>query len=298
MAQHSHNSFHKGTHKPLTTAHLAHTMTLLRLNTDELKQKIEKELASNPALEFIEERRCPTCNQKLPKHSNCPKCSLSNNDLIEEPIVFVSPPEDRAYGLGGTKESDFTDNEFSAEPEDLATYVLRQIASELEEAQRPIAAHILSSINEDGISHIPASEVAIYHHVSLNEVEKVIRLIQLADPIGVGSSSTKDALSIQLEVLGARVPYPKATQAVINNSMDLLSKRQYSELARMHGLRRAQVKTIAQFVINNLNPFPGRSHWGNARHQSSPSPATYKRPDVIIKKQNDSGDTRLIVEIL
>ena len=50
----------------LTSAHLAQTMTLLGLSTSELRQKIEAELARNPALELLEARRCPTCGRALP----------------------------------------------------------------------------------------------------------------------------------------------------------------------------------------------------------------------------------------
>jgi RNA polymerase sigma-54 factor len=51
--------------KPLTTAHLAQTMTLLELSAVELRQKVESELAQNPALELVEENRCPTCRRLL-----------------------------------------------------------------------------------------------------------------------------------------------------------------------------------------------------------------------------------------
>ena len=43
--------------RPQTTAHLAQTMALLELTTAELHQKVEAELARNPALELIEEIR-------------------------------------------------------------------------------------------------------------------------------------------------------------------------------------------------------------------------------------------------
>jgi hypothetical protein len=51
--------------RPQTTAHLAQTMALLELTTLELRQKVEAELARNPALELIEEFRCPTCHKVL-----------------------------------------------------------------------------------------------------------------------------------------------------------------------------------------------------------------------------------------
>jgi len=44
--------------RPLTTAHLAQTMALLELSASELEQKVEAELARNPALELKDPRRC------------------------------------------------------------------------------------------------------------------------------------------------------------------------------------------------------------------------------------------------
>ena len=298
MVHQTHTTFHKGSHKPLTTAHLAHTMALLRLNSEELKQKIESELASNPALEFIEERRCPTCGRKLSQNLSCSQCSSANGSHAGDPIVFVSPPEQMSYGSVGGRDDFFSDNEFSAQTEDLPTYILRQIATELQERQRPIATHILTSLDDDGFLLIPHSEISIYHHVELSQVQEVITLIQHADPIGVGSSGVIEAMSIQLSTLGSSVPFPEATRRIVAEGMKLLSKRKYTELGKIIGIPTSQVKLIAEFIGSNLNPYPGRSHWGNTRHHTSAGPPTYKRPDVIIRKQDDSDDSRLIVEIL
>ena len=56
--------------RPVTTAHLAQTMTLLSLPIDELAEQIETELSNNPALEMLEERRCPSCHRPLPKKAS------------------------------------------------------------------------------------------------------------------------------------------------------------------------------------------------------------------------------------
>jgi RNA polymerase sigma-54 factor len=42
--------------RPLTTAHLAQTMSLFTLPNLELRDRIMSELATNPALELVEER--------------------------------------------------------------------------------------------------------------------------------------------------------------------------------------------------------------------------------------------------
>ncbi|NPV75971.1 MAG: hypothetical protein HPY59_06290 [Anaerolineae bacterium] len=77
--------------RPATTAHLAQTMTMLSLTAEELRQQIESELAANPALELINERRCPTCHRLLPKQGLCPICSQPF--LIQASRSYLFPRE-------------------------------------------------------------------------------------------------------------------------------------------------------------------------------------------------------------
>jgi len=75
--------------RPMTTAHLAQTMSLLALNTLALRQKVEAELGRNPALELIDEHRCPTCQRVLRANGPCPTCSHPQSSSPEQPIVFL-----------------------------------------------------------------------------------------------------------------------------------------------------------------------------------------------------------------
>src|SRR4030042_2636284 len=80
--------------RPQTTAHLAQTMALLELTTIELRQKVEAELARNPALELIDEFRCPTCHKILYNNKPCPTCTSTLVGYPEQPIVYLSCHED------------------------------------------------------------------------------------------------------------------------------------------------------------------------------------------------------------
>jgi RNA polymerase sigma-54 factor len=80
--------------------------------------------------------------------------------------------------------------------------------------------------------------------------------------------------------------------------MDLLSKRQYGEIAKRIGIGQQRVEKIANFIGENLNPFPARAHWGNVRNPSTPETSVYHQPDVIIKFMNDDPMAQLIVEII
>lgn len=283
--------------RPLTTAHLAQTMTLLSLTALELRQQIDSELSSNPALELIEERRCPTCNRLLPPKGPCPICSRPQNVETEEPIVFVSPRED-FYTGGGLPPEDLPEDNFSPEAEDLPTYVLRQIAPELSHEDRALAAYILTHLDEDGLLTVSLGEVARYHHIPLSRVEGVVNVIQRADPIGVGSANPQEALLVQLEVLAETRPVPNHAKEAVLLGMDFLSRHQYSELARLLKINLRQAQELARFIGDNLNPFPARSHWGDSRQPLSPATQVYHQPDILITHLNENPENPLVVEII
>jgi RNA polymerase sigma-54 factor len=286
-------------------------MTLLELTAVELRQKVESALASNPALELVDVRRCPSCRRPLPGSAPCPFCRRSHQLSADQPIVFVSPREDFFTGsknVHNNQGEEYIEDstEMASSVEDLPQYVLRQIAPELEPANRPIAAHILTSLDEDGLLTIPLLEIARYHHVPLARVQAVLRLIQRAEPIGVASPTPQDALLVQLEILTESRPVPPLASQAIEKGMDLLSRRRYPELGRLLGVSTSQAQEIARFIIENLNPFPGRAHWGDLVSGRGGTGASgiggsdtrpYTVPDVIISRLGESEDTALVVEV-
>lgn len=284
--------------RPITTAHLAQTMTLMSLTADELRQKIEGELASNPALEVVEERRCSTCQRTLAEGGLCPVCSRPEGNIIEDPVVFVSPREDFYSPRSTTNSDELPDEEIAAEVEDLPTFVMRQIAPDLDPDDRMIAAHILTSLDEDGLLRIPLVEIARYHHISLSRVQNVLSLIQRAEPVGVGSSSPQEALLVQLTVLSESQPTPPLASTVIKEGMDLLSRHQYGELGRLLDISENKVKDIAIFISDNLNPYPARAHWGDIHQSAEPIQDVYHLPDIIISFLNNSPEPTLVIEIV
>jgi RNA polymerase sigma-54 factor len=283
--------------RPLTTAHLAQTMTLLTLTGEELRQQIDSELASNPALEMLEERRCPTSHRLLSTHGKCPVCSLPSNLDSVEPVVFLSPRDEFIPQKDYTN-STMDEEPFAPEVEELPTYVLRQIATDLDPGQRAVAAYLLTHLDEDGLLTTTLFEVSRYTHLALSEVEKIRRLIQLADPIGVGSNTPQEALLIQLEVLCDTQTVPDIAERLVREGMDLLSHHQYTELAHRFNVPIKQVTQAAQFISENLNPFPARSHWGDMRQPAHEETQVYHQPDILINYLNEDPTKPLIVEII
>jgi len=289
---------HSQSLRPLTTAHLAQTMTLLSLTTEELRQQIESAVASNPALELVEERRCPTCHRLLPDRGYCPICSQPKSEFSDEPVVFISPGEDFHPRKDVNDAYSADEQDYSAIEEDLPTYVLRQIAADLKVEDRNIAAYLLAHLDEDGLLSIEPVEVAAYYHIPLSRVIDVQRLIQRAEPIGVGSCSPQQALLVQLSFLSETHPIPDLARVIVQEAMDLLSRRQYTELAHKFNASYRKIEQTVKFISENLNPFPSRSHYGDMRQPSSSDVQVYQRPDIIVNFLNDDPKNQLSVEII
>ena len=285
---------------PMTSAHIAQTMTLLYMTSTELLQTIDVELSKNPALELVNERCCPMCGKRLVQNSPCPICSRPKTQDPDETIIFVSPRDD-FYSFSGSRSSfdnEVPDDPYSSEHLDLPTYVLQQIAPELEIDEREIAAMILTNLDEDGLLSIQVREVYRYHHTTPEKVETVLQKIQRCDPIGVGSRNIKEALLVQVEVLSETGPIPEFVRRSIDEEFDLLSKHQYSEIARKLNTNTANIKLVSRFISDNLNPFPTRANWGNFRQPNDNTPDVFHQPDVMIYYLNNKPGNSLVVEII
>src|SRR3990170_6087759 len=158
--------------RPLTTAHLAQTMSLLTLPNQELRDRILAELAANPALELVEERVCPTCKRRLANPGPCPACSRPAND--DGPIVFLSARDSARPARSSDLDEAPLDREPAA-PESLGEYVLAPLAADLRPQARRLAAYILASLDDDGFIQDPPAFIARATHSTLEQVDRVLK---------------------------------------------------------------------------------------------------------------------------
>jgi len=288
--------------RPQVTAHLAQTMSLLEMPATEIRQKIRTELANNPALEIVEDSRCPSCGRTLSSPGPCPVCSQPFDTQVDEPIVFISSPDDfptQFRNNGGLKStSDVSFEGMAAVEEDLPSYVLRQIAPEIEEDERLIAAHILNNLSEDGLLTVPLEEISQYYHVPLSRVTRVADIIKHAEPTGVGASSPQEALLIQLSLLREDTKVPYLAEEAIRIGLKYLSKHSYRNLAKELNTSLDHAQEIAEFIRANLNPYPGRAFWGDHRQPTENQTRAYHQPDIILKEVENSANHRIMVEII
>lgn len=276
------------------TAHLAQTMALLALANGELQEKVLEELNANPALELLEERICPNCRRRLPPGRACPRCSAQTT--TDEPVVYISP-RDSFRPAGGMPIDETDAMRDIAAPEDLPTYVLQQLAATLLPEDRQLAAYILSSLDDDGFLPDPMPIIARATRSSLEQVRRVVTLIAHSDPPGLATEGPRDALMVQLDVLGHGSAVAKLAREILQHFFKQLGRHEYETIARQLETSVDKVRKAAAYIQENLNPFPARAFWGSGRHSPNPEPTVYHVPDIQISTQSESDEGPLAVEI-
>lgn len=280
--------------RPLTTAHLAQTMSLLALSNLELRDKVLAELAENPALELLEERVCPSCHRRLPSDAPCSFCSLQTG--ADEPIVFLSPREAASPPKMTSQDGERPEQDLAA-PEDLALYMLQQLASDILPSDRYLAAYVLSSLDDDGFIQDPPQIIARSTRSELSQVQRVLDLISHADPPGLATLGPRDALLVQLDLLDPEDAITQLARRILTEAFAELGRREFDRIAHKLGVSVKKVRQTAAFIQENLNPYPARAFWGSGRQPQEADPNVYHSPDIQVSQNASNGNGQLVVEI-
>ncbi len=282
--------------RPLTTAHLAQTMSLLLLSNQELKDKVISELAENPALELVEEKICPQCKKRIQQPGPCPVCSRKSDG--DETIVFLSPRVSQNLNRSSSRHDDFEpmDREIVA-PESLATFVLEQLAADLEPEDRKLALYVLASLDDDGFLQDPPAIIARMTRAPISQVNRVLELISRVDPPGLATSGPQQALQVQLDLLPNGGYKREIAKRLLEEHFSELGRREFDKIASQLNISVNRVRQAADFIHDNLNPYPARSSWGSGRQPQPGNPLVYHSPDIAITHNTANNDDSLVVEI-
>jgi RNA polymerase sigma-54 factor len=281
--------------RPLTTAHLAQTMSLLVLSNAELQEKVDSELATNPALELLEERVCPTCHRPMNGRGICPICSLGDQKDME-PIVFLSP-RDSIRPMRRTSYEDPPPDQEPAAPENLSMNILQQLAADLQPEDRKLAAYILASLDEDGFLQDHPAFIAKVNRVPLNQVKRVLDLISQVDPPGMATMGPREALLAQLELFDSRLPSVAHSKRIIHETFKDLGRRDYEAISKKLDIPLHKIRQAVSFIHDALNPYPARAFWGSGYQPMTRDPNVYHTPDIRISKNPTHPEGALLVEI-
>lgn len=295
------------------TPQLQQAIKLLQLSTLDLQQEIQEALDSNPLLEIeeghdeaqLEKNNIDNDDSAADMSASASSDTLEAGDALEKNDLPDELPIDSTWdeyysASSAPAPGPASDDEqiFQGETtEDIQEHLLWQMRlTHFSDTDRAIAMAIIDSIDESGYLTVSLDDIleAVNAQdvvgddeeelIEMDEVECVLKRIQMFDPIGSGSRNPQECLMVQLRQFSEDTPWLAEAKQLIAEYSDLLSSKDYRTLMRKSRLKEDQLRE-AMRLLQTLNPRPG-----SALVTKEPE---YVIPDVSVTKKNG----RWVVEL-
>jgi RNA polymerase sigma-54 factor len=254
---------------------------LLELNTLSFEQKLEEEIIENPALEVGKDDDEITSEFTADSFEETdaldgeekPFNDFEENEGDDSESIMAEPLEINDFN---DDSDDFRLNEdYTGESEEkeypvvtvqtsFRDNLLEQVYNALDsEHDEKIAEQIIGQLDDDGYLRREIRSIAndfLFQYniaTTVEEVERVLKIIQRFDPPGVGARSLQECLLIQIhrKEEHGRNPIMELAKMVITDCMDDFSKRHFEKIANKLDVHVSYLKEAVQF-ITKLNPKP------------------------------------------
>ncbi len=247
------------TQKLTMTPELIQAIRILQFNNQELDSFVQEELLENPVLEFDKRRE-----------ENLVDLSEKIRDDYDDEQSYKQweySPEREEYSY----------EQFVSKEETLEDYLLLQLTfSKLKGDDLKIGRYLVEAIDENGYLTVTTEQVAKCFKTKVENVERILDVIQTFEPSGVGARCLAECLIIQLAAKGL---LDEVAEYIILNHLEDLGDNKLSKVAKKIGMSVSQVQMVCD-LIRTLEPKPGRSF-------ASGESVKYIIPDVIVEKVND-----------
>ena len=203
---------------------------LIEMNDDEIKDRIEMELDDNPALEEADSSSDDYNNDNDDDTSNSDDpfdTAFSQSDDDND-----SDRNDDGLSFIQTKRRQGIDNDVYRPPvvNEASMYevLMSQIRErDLDERQLLIAEYIIGEIDDDGLLRSPITSICgniiskENEFVTPQEVEDVLEVIQDLEPAGIGATSTRECILLQIEDMkGVNIDIAQIAHTIVDKHFE------------------------------------------------------------------------------
>ncbi|MBG7629034.1 MAG: RNA polymerase factor sigma-54 [Bacteroidetes bacterium] len=243
-------------------------MKLIQLPTQAFEQKLEQELEENPALEGGAEVDNEFSDSNVDEYDDTGNDSINAEDInIDE---YLSDDEIPNYKTQANNYS--ADDEDKQVPYASGTSFTQTLKNQintyrLTEEEVLITDFLIGSIDDSGYIRRDLLDIlddlAFTQNIytTVEELQRLLKVVQQLDPPGVGALDLKECLIIQLK---RKTEKPSIHLAIniLEQSFDSFVKKHYLKLLQKFHVSEDELKEgISE--IEKLNPKPGGSFVGN-----------------------------------
>ena len=240
--------------------------TLLQLNVEDLEKKIIKELEENPVLELVDIN---------------PKSDLENENKETDDKDWEEMNDvDDEYIKPSLNKNNFDFISFQKQKNTFTENLIIQLEQlNLTKDDKIIAESLIWNINDEGYLLADLELIAERMEVEVSKVEKLLKIIQKFEPLGVGSRNLKECLNIQINKKTKNI----LSKEIIKNHFDDFSNKRFNKIQMKLNCSSEELNKAIN-IISSLNPKPGDGSQNNSN---------FAIPDLIV----DEIEGKLVVSL-
>ncbi|MFH1090731.1 MAG: RNA polymerase factor sigma-54 [Pseudomonadota bacterium] len=293
----------KLTQQLVMTPQLQQAIKLLQLSRLELADTISQEMEENPVLEMTQASEEPDSGDEA---TTAPEEVKGDGEVFAEVKMEENLRQDIDWenylGEYSSSPSTISMHETPSEAPSYENFVAAKTSltdhllwqwrmTEITPEEQRIGLQIIGNLNADGYLVASVVEIAELEKTAVEEVEKVLALLQELDPVGVAARDLTECLLLQLKALGLG---DSLAAKILTHHIHDLENKNYQKIARQLKVSKEAV-FAAEKVIVSLEPRPGRQYSGDDTQYISPDVFIYKMGEDYVIVLNEDGLPKLRV---
>jgi RNA polymerase sigma-54 factor len=247
---------------------------ILALPTVALEQYIANEMAINPALEF-EAEDTENTQDETPENEFENELQPSEGRLGEDydhtDYMDRDTLDDYRYEVNNHASEEDKREQIYLESHDFASLCCEQLDLLLiPDKDKELAKYLVNTLDEDGylrrkIGDI-SDELSFVHNtfVTEEELERVLKVVQGLEPIGMGARSLQECILLQLNHKRLKTRDTYNAIRIISNHMDELSSKKFDRIRNELKLNDEDLQDAIS-EIKKCNPCPAGSNKETSR---------------------------------
>ena len=280
MMRMEHRLVQTQTQRLMLTQRMQQAIHILQLSGLELDQYVQQELETNPVLEQKQETSEPP--EREPQE---PSNGEEPVDDLDGYARSLSDYRTTGTDLGRNRDLDSRRDYFQnsiTKSESFSAMLLRQLrmAAPKEQDYR-IGERIIGDIDDKGYFTGCDEEIAQELGVSVEDVRRMLGVIQQFEPTGVGARDVVECLMLQIDM---EYPDEDELRVLVAEHLEKLERRQIPAIAKAMGIKPERVEEL-KHMLAKLYPWPGLEY--------SSDPPQYVMPDVTVEKTDNGYEVYL-----
>lgn len=262
------------TQKLIMTPELRQAIQILQFNNVELTDYINKQLEVNPFLESVDNKSDESSSNDEHVTESKEKDEVDWTELAEK----YDDLSYKAYEKNTDNESKQSFESYTSKKLSLKDHLMIQLGMTVKSnKEKRIGEFIIESLDNKGYLGCSLQDISLLINEDVVEVERVLRLIQTFDPVGVAARSLSECLMIQLREKGIQ---DKNAYIIAENYLEEIATNKIQKIAKDLHISVNRVQSICD-IIKMLEPKPSRGFIVDSDN------IRYIVPDVTIEKIND-----------